>query len=177
MSCCIYCGDANQCRDHVIPVSVSASFRSYKPGATVPCCTTCNTLAGPFPATSVQQKAHHLIKRYNQRFRRVLSIKATREDAEAFPSDSKIRQKLVDDLTLKERIEAKLANLEQVCEGFDPVSLANGQPASARLPEKLCICGETFTPKRSFQIHCGPPCRVRSYWTRHEVVRKQEAGR
>lgn len=40
------------------------------------------------------------------------------------------------------------------------------------LDPKVCACGETFIPKRANHIHCSTKCRVRSYWTRWEVVKK-----
>lgn len=47
-------------------------------------------------------------------------------------------------------------------------------PVTPPLGPLQCVCGQTFTPRRSNQIHCSPQCRVRSYWTRWQVVARRE---
>jgi len=71
---CVYCGDFNQCRDHVIPVSMSSVYRSYDYDETVDCCMMCNSLAGDYPAANIRDKAQYLRHRYIHKYRKLLKI-------------------------------------------------------------------------------------------------------
>jgi hypothetical protein len=71
---CVYCGDFNQCKDHVIPVSYNSVYRDYNRNETVDCCTECNTLAGSYPATSVEDKSTYLLQRYKTKYSKILNL-------------------------------------------------------------------------------------------------------
>ena len=71
---CVYCGDFNQCRDHVIPVRYMSVLRSYNSDDTVDCCHLCNRLALDYPAKCIEEKAYYLINQYQKKFSKILKM-------------------------------------------------------------------------------------------------------
>src|SRR5215471_6621156 len=116
---CMYCGDWYECRDHVTPVCMSYVFRSYNPDDTVFCCHLCNQLAGSFPATSVQDKAFHLMNRYEFKFRKVLALPPWSEE-EICEVRGYLKTKIHRNEKLRILIRQKLLNLDLVTLGYDP---------------------------------------------------------
>lgn len=139
---CVYCGDWSQCRDHVIPVSYSQTYRNYRVGDTVPCCHLCNTLAGDSLHFSVQSKSRYLVDRYLKKFKKVLKI------PDWSPSDLRdldygLRTFVESRLYLRELVESKLCNLRRVSDGFEAVRLNefSAREGVADLPATRSACG------------------------------------
>lgn len=116
---CVYCGDFNECQDHVIPVAFNSGNRRLDTGATVNCCNMCNGLAGDYVAETVIMKAIYLEDRYQRKFsRRLTGARWTRAEIEELTG------------TLKNFVEtkqfavvlinAKLKNLDRVINGYPP---------------------------------------------------------
>lgn len=114
---CVYCGDWFQCRDHVIPVSYSSVYRTFNIKETVPCCNTCNLLAGDSVHFSVSSKAEFLIKRYERKFKKVLSLPHwTQEEMDEL--DYSLAHFVLTRQHLRALIRAKLVNLNLAANGF-----------------------------------------------------------
>ena len=117
--CCVYCGDWYQCRDHVIPISYSSSYRNYKPKDIVKCCMLCNSLAGDSLHFSIMSKAKYLYHRYNRKYKKVLNYPVW-DIVELNDLDYGLRQFIVSRQHLKRLITFKLENLELVACGLAP---------------------------------------------------------
>jgi hypothetical protein len=116
---CVYCGDWWQCRDHVIPLSWLRVYRNYRVSETVHCCDLCNKLAGSFPAQSIEEKAFHLQRRYENKFKRLLSrgnSPWTRQGLSEL--HGWLRHYCTTRAILRQVVERKLINLAAVSLGF-----------------------------------------------------------
>lgn len=114
---CVYCGDFNECQDHVIPVAYNSGNRRLDRGITVDCCNMCNSLAGDFVAETIIQKAIYLEDRY-QRKHKVGGPRWTREELKELHGGLKnyVEKKQFANLL----IGAKLKNLDRVINGYKP---------------------------------------------------------
>lgn len=65
---CVYCGDFNECQDHITPVCWNGLVRKLVKTETVNCCNMCNGLASDFLAYTIAEKATHLIERYTFKY-------------------------------------------------------------------------------------------------------------
>jgi len=114
---CVYCGDFNECQDHVIPVAYNSGNRKIDSGVTVDCCNMCNALAGDFVAETIIQKAIHLEDRYQRKYK-VSGVRWTREELKELEGGLKNYVEKKQFATLL--IEAKLRNLDRVINGRAP---------------------------------------------------------
>lgn len=119
---CVYCGDWYECRDHVIPVSWTHTFRNYKPGSTVPCCNLCNQLAGDYVPLSFEDKASFLIARYQRKFAKILRLPHW-TDEEIEELDYGLRALVLLNQGRKAILKAKIINLVNVENGGNPYPL------------------------------------------------------
>lgn len=113
---CSYCGDYNECQDHLIPVAYNSGNRAIDNGATVDCCSMCNSLAGNFVSFSVEQKAAYLRHCYFAKFGKYLTrqrwtIKQINE------LQGMLRDYISSKQFLSALLEAKLENLLRVAQG------------------------------------------------------------
>jgi predicted nucleic acid-binding Zn ribbon protein len=116
---CVYCGDFNQCRDHVIPVSVSHTFRTYNYEDTVDCCMECNKLAGDFSATCIEEKAAFLVKRYQKKYNSILELPKW-DNKELDKLDGALRMQIKANENKKRLLTLKINNLELCSYGTMP---------------------------------------------------------
>ena len=126
---CHYCGDWNECRDHMVPHSFTSygiSNRVYK-GRTVPCCHLCNQLKGSRVFYAVEDIAAHLQERYRKKFKRVLRFPVW-ENHEIERLDYTLRSQIERGEDARRLITAKLANLDLVQSGLEPVPLRTYEP-------------------------------------------------
>ena len=79
LNSCIYCGEASQCLDHVIPYSYTSAI-SYKyrnggsdPGFRVPACTQCNCILGDRIFRNLVERKEYIHKRLFVRLRKYVS--------------------------------------------------------------------------------------------------------
>ena len=70
---CFYCGQKTTGRDHVLPVAFHRLARFYRKAmVTVPCCTSCNSLAGDAVFRTVAEKQRFIKVRIRAYYRRLL---------------------------------------------------------------------------------------------------------
>jgi hypothetical protein len=119
---CVYCGDFNQCRDHVIPVSYNSVYRNYSLEDTVDCCNMCNQLALDYPAQSIEEKSLYLINQYHKKYSKVLNNPKW-EDDEIDELSGNLKYKVKASENLKRLIENKLENLHLSSMGTLPKRL------------------------------------------------------
>lgn len=115
---CVYCGDWFQCRDHVVPISWQQTYRNYRRGETVKCCTLCNTLAGDSVHFSLLSKAEYLIKRYHKKFKKILLLPEWTLD-EMEELDYGLQAYVLQRQHLKHLVLFKLENLSRSSCGLD----------------------------------------------------------
>jgi len=112
---CIYCdSDSSLIKEHVIP----ASFFGYRCTDTdkqwiVTACETCNILAGSFTCFSIPEKAAYLVKRYKQKYRKLLATSYWSEE-ELNELDYTLRMSIIGALEAKSILGIKIRNLELV---------------------------------------------------------------
>lgn len=119
---CVYCGDFNQCRDHVIPVSYNSVHRDYFTEDTVDCCNICNQLALDYPAQCIEEKSLYLINQYQKKYSKVLNNPKW-EDDEIDELSGNLKYKVKASENLKRLIESKLENLHLSSMGTLPKRL------------------------------------------------------
>lgn len=118
-TCCVYCGDYNECQDHVICVSYNSGNRRLDRGKTVNCCNMCNGIAGDFLAESIIEKAIYLEDQYQRRFSKFRKIpKWTR--AELAELGKNLHDMIGRKQFMRELLHAKLKNLDRVINGYPP---------------------------------------------------------
>jgi hypothetical protein len=121
---CVYCGDFNQCRDHVTPISVESVYREYNRATTVDCCNQCNALAGDRWASTIIEKAEYLLGRYTIRYSKLL-----REpdwcDEEIQELSGNLREKVRARENLRRLVRLKLENLQISALGYVPTPIHN----------------------------------------------------
>lgn len=116
---CTYCGDFNECQDHVTCVAYNSGNRSLDRGPTVACCNMCNNLAGDFVAESVIQKAIHLEIMYERKFgRKLQSCGARWTRVEIAELTGNLRDYVECKQFLVVLLRAKLKNLNRVINGY-----------------------------------------------------------
>jgi len=78
---CIYCGQAQQCWDHVFPLSSAASLDLTRDSVKkvlfqglnmVPCCASCNNTAGAERFTNIREKRAYIQKKLRQKHKKIL---------------------------------------------------------------------------------------------------------
>lgn len=125
LDCCTYCGDYNQCRDHVRPISYDSVFRHYhyyeNGNNIVPCCMQCNTLAGDVFCNNIQEKAEYLERRYFLRYGSCRRIEWT--DEELSELDGMLKSYVQGKEFERRLIRWKLDNLQRVSNGFDVIPI------------------------------------------------------
>lgn len=163
MDHCIYCGDWYECRDHVVPINYEQPYRDFKPGATVKCCTECNSFLGDRAYHTVQARAKYLIKAYVRNRMKFLN---TPEWArwELGELGYNLRTALECRLAKKYLYTQKLENLELVSAGFlcrpfrYHLDAKTGRVTTAT---KKCInCGVEFFNASTAEF-CGEYCSGR----------------
>lgn len=115
-NCCVYCGDWFECRDHPIPTSFMHQKRCYKPGETVKCCNSCNSLLGSKMFSSMEERSAFIFDRLTSKARRLLSLPIW-ELRELEELDFKLRTKVEADQHAKVVVKARLANLNLTASG------------------------------------------------------------
>lgn len=116
---CVYCGDFNECQDHVIPVAYNSGNRAIDRGATVNCCNMCSNLAGDHVAESVIQKAIWLEMQYQRKYsRKIGGVRWTRAEMEELNGSLKNYVETKQFATIL--ITTKLKNLDRVINGYPP---------------------------------------------------------
>lgn len=118
-TCCSYCGDFNECQDHVVPVAWNSGNRKIDGGPTVDCCNMCNNLAGDFVAESVLEKAAYLEAQYQRKFARALTG-TTWTRAELDELSGNLKAYIGNKVFSKLLLSAKLKNLDRVINGYPP---------------------------------------------------------
>jgi hypothetical protein len=161
---CIYCGDWYECRDHVIPINYEQSYRDFKPGATVKCCTECNSFLGDRGYHTIQKRAKYLVKAYVRNRARYLNL----PDWELSDLDKlgyNLRTSTENKLAKKYVYSQKLENLELVSNGFlcrpfrYHLDAKTGRVTTAT---KNCLnCGLQFFNVDSKEV-CGEYCNGRN---------------
>ena len=122
---CTYCGDFNQCQDHMIPRAYS--HEDYKKASrpnkhTVDCCQECNTIAGAYPAFSVKEKADFLLSSYLAKYKSILNLPKW-TDLELNELDHTLRQQIKANENLRRLVTAKLNNLRLTSLGADSIAI------------------------------------------------------
>ena len=121
---CVYCGDFNQCRDHVIPVSYNSTHRNYNPNETVDCCNECNRLAGSYPATSVDDKASYLLQRYKTIYSKILNLPLW-ENSELDQLKGSLKMQVKANENKRRLISKKMEHLRISAMGILPPNIQN----------------------------------------------------
>ena len=74
---CIYCGGPKECLDHVFPVSIASGLKLSAQGVkkvlfqglnVIPCCNSCNLIAGDRHLTKILDKRHYIQKKLKQNY-------------------------------------------------------------------------------------------------------------
>lgn len=183
---CSYCGDYYQCRDHVIPVSWNDTYRTYRPGDTVPCCRECNGYLGNKPLFNLPDRANYLTDVYLKKKGAILKFKGWSPE-ELRDVGYNIREQIEKRLYLKEVYSNKLMNLGLVSSGCEPYPIhalpgekfdrdLNAAMYAETVKElkemleapvsnlrKCDICGKPFPFRyrgKTFKRYCSGPCRV-----------------
>lgn len=114
---CVYCGDFNECQDHITPVAWTHVARGMTNTPTVDCCNMCNGLAGDFLAYTIAEKATHLITRYESKYGRYCggSMWTMKELNEL---EGMLKDYIWNIHFMRVLIREKLLNLELVEDGF-----------------------------------------------------------
>jgi hypothetical protein len=79
-------------------------------------------LAGDYPADDIRDKAMHLIRRYETKYAKVLSLPVWTE-SESNELKGSLRRRIKANDALRQLISAKLLNLDLVSLGFEPVPI------------------------------------------------------
>jgi len=122
-SCCFYCGDWFQCRDHFIPVSYLRIKRDYRAGETVKSCTICNLLLSDKMFSSMEERSGYLLRTYLHKYKKLLRLPHWEED-EIDALDYSLRTLIECKQYAKQIMKAKISNLEVTSNGQSPIPLA-----------------------------------------------------
>lgn len=112
---CTYCGvSSDMVREHVIPASYFGQ-RTYDPTKQwiVEACRTCNDLAGAAVFFSVPQKAAWLIKRYREKFAKLLRVPIWTDD-EIAEMGYKFQVSITESSLAKRLVLRKIGHLEAI---------------------------------------------------------------
>lgn len=151
MKRCVYCGQPAQCRDHVTPVSYLRVYRNYNPLETVPCCHSCNTLAGDFVAFSIKQKATFLLPKY----RRILNLSRQPRwrESELDELDHGLKDFINNKMSARKILKSQILNLSRVCK------------LKVEPEFKSCLCcNKKFKPSRDWSKFCSYACRQKEHY-------------
>jgi hypothetical protein len=155
---CVYCGDYFQCRDHVIPVSYSSVYRSYKPGDTVHCCNRCNSFLSDKAHFTIHDRANYLIDIYRDRHWKDITFPIW-EKQELEELGHNLRANVEKRLRLKTLYLNKIRNLELCSQGHPIVPI-----------DPLIIRGKAIIPVLSHLDTLSPQESIKTY---DENIRKK----
>lgn len=113
---CVYCGDEGNEREHVIPADYFGQ-RIYDKDKqwVVKSCATCNRLAGVYVAFSIPDKAEYILKRYRQKYKKVINTPEWSEE-EMKSVGYGLRQMIFGYLVAKRVLKKKIDYLKLVTE-------------------------------------------------------------
>lgn len=163
--CCIYCGDWFQCRDHLVPVSYSQSYRDYKSRDTVKACIECNKYAGSTVFFNIQDKAKFIKSQYLKHKDKILTL-PTWEQEELSGIGRNLESTILKNQSLKSLYLMKLDNLELVVNGYPPIpihsdSLSVSIPIESLKPSLEQECEHCSEPFRHTEVKrfCSDACK------------------
>lgn len=113
---CMYCGASAECREHVVPVSYLSFARSYNEKLVwlVPACNNCNSLAGPFIAFSIPEKAKYVMSRFKLKYKKILNYPEWTEE-EMKSIDYGLKEMVWAGIVAKRVAKERLSVLEKTC--------------------------------------------------------------
>jgi hypothetical protein len=178
---CIYCGDWWECGDHKIPDSVENSFRDFKPGSTVKCCSECGQFLKRESSNSVQAKAEFLRLAYIKHRKRDLNLPEWDEN-DIKSLGHNLRSSAESRLARKWVYEMKLHNLERVSSGAEcrPFQYRKNEETGRIIKSaRQCLnCGKPFYDEKNNDFctrYCDSEYKAKLIAKRFPTVSEEEA--
>lgn len=122
-SCCVYCGDWYECRDHFIPVSWASVYRTYHVNNLVHSCRKCNSILGDKVFGSMEERSQYVLEEYEERTQWLMRFPEWTQD-ELDELDWGLKCLVESKMALKYIAKAKIANLRVTSYGGEPAKLA-----------------------------------------------------
>lgn len=118
LECCSYCGDARECRDHIVPSSYHSLRKTFRTSMCVSSCHQCNTILSDLVFNGIMARASFLLSKYQKMLK--LDKTADWGSEEINELDYSLRTLVLRRSFKRRLMKEKILNLERTSMGLHP---------------------------------------------------------